>query len=54
MESAALLVLEWNTSEGRGNYTGKMFEYFGARKPILALGFKNGTLINCCRIVDAA
>jgi glycosyltransferase involved in cell wall biosynthesis len=44
MESAALLSLEWNDPTESGTYSGKIFEYFGAGKPILALGFKGGDL----------
>ncbi len=32
------LLLIFNSDSGKGNYPGKMFEYFGARKPILAFG----------------
>lgn len=33
-----LLLLLWNDPRERGIYTGKLFEYFGARRPILGIG----------------
>ena len=36
-----LLLLLFNSKSGVGNYPGKIFEYFAARKPILAFGPKN-------------
>lgn len=36
-EADILLLLLWNTPEGKGVYTGKLFEYLGARRPILAI-----------------
>lgn len=44
MEATALLVLEWNDPKGSGILSGKIFEYFGAKKPVLATGFKGGDL----------
>lgn len=37
-ESQLLLLLDWDDPEEKGVYTGKIFEYFGARRPILATG----------------
>ncbi|MCX7570122.1 glycosyltransferase [Tumebacillus sp. DT12] len=34
-----LLLLQWNDPEERGVYTGKLFEYIGAGRPILAVGY---------------
>lgn len=42
MQSDVLLLLLWNDKGERGVYTGKLFEYFGARHPILAIGSENG------------
>jgi glycosyltransferase involved in cell wall biosynthesis len=38
MEADILLLLLWNHPQERGVYTGKIFEYIGARRPILAIG----------------
>jgi len=37
-ESQLLLLLLWNNPQERGVYTGKVFEYLAARRPIIALG----------------
>ena len=37
-ETSLLLLLLFNSKSGIGNYPGKIFEYFAARKPILAFG----------------
>ncbi len=37
-EADALLLLTWNDRANPGVYTGKVFEYAGARRPILAIG----------------
>jgi glycosyltransferase involved in cell wall biosynthesis len=36
-----LLLLNWNDSDYKGIVTGKIFEYLGARRPILAIPFFN-------------
>jgi hypothetical protein len=37
-ESQLLLLLLWNNPQEKGVYTGKVFEYLAARRPIIALG----------------
>lgn len=40
-ESQLLLLLLWNDKKEEGVYTGKLFEYLGSKRPILALGGAN-------------
>lgn len=37
-EADVLLLLLWNDPREKGIYTGKLFEYIGAGRPILAIG----------------
>ncbi|WFN37403.1 glycosyltransferase [Methanomicrobium antiquum] len=43
-ESQILLLLTWNNPEEKGIYTGKVFEYLAAKRPILSLGFSGGVV----------
>ena len=36
--SSVLLLLLFNSESGKGNYPGKIFEYFAAKRAILAFG----------------
>jgi glycosyltransferase involved in cell wall biosynthesis len=40
--SDVLLLLLWDTPEEHGVYTGKLFEYIGAGRPILSIGLDDG------------
>jgi glycosyltransferase involved in cell wall biosynthesis len=43
-EAQILLLLHWGGPEERGVYTGKIFEYLAARRPILLVGGGDGVL----------
>ncbi|MFC1964605.1 glycosyltransferase [Chloroflexota bacterium] len=44
-ESQLLLLLDWDDPQERGVYTGKIFEYLGSRRPILAIGGARGNIV---------
>lgn len=48
-----LLLMLWDTPAEFGVYTGKLFEYLGARRPILCLGPKSGVAVELIRMREA-
>lgn len=42
MQADILLLMQWNDPKEQGNVPGKLFEYIGARRPVLALGLADG------------
>jgi glycosyltransferase involved in cell wall biosynthesis len=40
-----LLLLTWNNPDERGVYTGKVFEYLAAHRPIISFGYTEGGVI---------
>ena len=42
MNADILLLLQWNNPREQGNVPGKLFEYLGARRPVLGLGLEDG------------
>ena len=43
--SQILLLLTWDNPEENGVYTGKLFDYLAARRPILSLGLAGGGVV---------
>ncbi len=52
-ESTALLLLEWNNPQASHNYSGKIFEYLGAHRPVLAIAYKTGAIDRLLRDTGA-
>lgn len=48
-ESDVLLLLMWNDPRENGVYSGKLFEYLGARRPVLMLGYEHGVAAELIR-----
>lgn len=44
MESSLLLTLSWNNPQEASIYPGKVFEYLGAQRPIIAIGGPDGVI----------
>jgi hypothetical protein len=53
MGADILLLLEWTDKRATGVYTGKIFEYLGAKKPILAIGTIGGAIDQLLRETGA-
>jgi glycosyltransferase involved in cell wall biosynthesis len=44
-----LLMMQWNDAREAGNLPGKLFEYLGARRPILGIGYEQGVAAEIIR-----
>jgi glycosyltransferase involved in cell wall biosynthesis len=44
MESTILLLLSWNDPRDSGTVSGKIYEYLGAKRPVLALAYPGGEI----------
>jgi hypothetical protein len=47
--SDVLVLAVWDTEHGRGVFPGKLFEYVGARRPILLVGRTDGVAADLLR-----
>jgi glycosyltransferase involved in cell wall biosynthesis len=45
-ESQVLLLLNWEDPQEKGNYPGKVFEYFSSKRPVLATGGSDGDVVD--------
>ncbi|NQE44520.1 hypothetical protein C5S31_00680, partial [ANME-1 cluster archaeon GoMg2] len=52
-EAQILLLLTWNDPTERGVYTGKVFEYLAARRPILSMGISGGVVEDLLKETNA-
>lgn len=48
-----LLHLQWNHPKESGTISGKLFEYIGARRPVLGIGYEHGSVAQIIRERDA-
>ena len=53
MESQVLLILSWTHPKDTGLHTGKLFEYLGAARPILAIGGNRGAMTDVLEETEA-
>jgi glycosyltransferase involved in cell wall biosynthesis len=51
--SHLLLLLTWNNKEERGVYTGKLFDYLAAGRPILSVGMSGGVVEDLLKATGA-
>jgi glycosyltransferase involved in cell wall biosynthesis len=52
-ESQLLLLLKWEDSRERGVYSGKVFEYLAAKRPVLATGGTDDVITELLNETDA-
>lgn len=52
-ESQVLLLLTWNDPNEKGIYTGKIFDYLAAKRPILALGLHENVVTDLLKQTQA-
>jgi len=52
-ESHILLLLNWNDPQEKGVYTGKIFEYLAAKRPIIAVGGPQGVISELLKETNA-
>ena len=50
--TSVLLLLLFNSQSGKGNYPGKLFEYFATKNPILAFGPKQSDVKNLLKLTN--
>lgn len=53
MEADVLLLMQWTDPKEAGNSPGKLFEYIGARRPVLGLGLDDGVPARILRARNA-